>query len=243
MRSSPFHGHRFPPDVIRQAVWLYLRLTLSIRDVEDLLAERGLDVSYETIRRWVLKFGPLFARELRRRRPRPSSIWHLDEMVVRVGVSGSGSGGRSTARARSSISMSPSRTPSTSSATCSPVQYSVSFEAKHTTVEARNGGCLKFSLCGRCPARPAQRDNAPESPSGELRPDPPDHAGPEIEGHPLRRRWGRCLQDVGLELEAVRAVREPHPDRVNVFAGRDRGRVTYERHQIPLPRALTRMTA
>ncbi len=85
MRRSPFHGHRFPPEVIRHAVWLYLRFTLSFRDVEDLLAERGLDVSYETVRRWVLKFGPLFARELRRRRPRPSSTWHLDEMVVRIG--------------------------------------------------------------------------------------------------------------------------------------------------------------
>ena len=84
MRRSPFAGHRFPPEIIQHAVWLYLRFTLSFRDVEDLLAERGLDVSYETIRRWVLKFGPVFARELRRRRPRPSSTWHLDEMVGRI---------------------------------------------------------------------------------------------------------------------------------------------------------------
>ncbi len=85
MPRSQYHGHRFPPEIIRQAVWLYLRFTLSFRDVEDLLAERGLDVSYETIRRWVLKFGPIFARELRRRRERPSSTWHLDEMVIRIG--------------------------------------------------------------------------------------------------------------------------------------------------------------
>jgi putative transposase len=71
-----------PPSV--PAFWLYLRFTLSYRDVEDLLAERGLDVSYETARRWVLKFGPVFARELRRRRPRPSSRWHLDEMAVTI---------------------------------------------------------------------------------------------------------------------------------------------------------------
>ena len=58
--------------------------TLSYRDVEDLLAERGLDVSYETVRRWVLKFGPLFARELRHRRPRPTARWHLDEMVATI---------------------------------------------------------------------------------------------------------------------------------------------------------------
>ena len=58
-----FARHQFPPAIIRHAVWLYVRFTLSYRDVEDLLAERGLDVSYETVRRWVLKFGPLFARE------------------------------------------------------------------------------------------------------------------------------------------------------------------------------------
>jgi transposase-like protein len=72
------------PAIIRHAVWLYVRFTLSYSDVEDLLAERGLDVSYETVRRWVLKFGPLFARELRRRRPRPTSRWHLDEMAVMI---------------------------------------------------------------------------------------------------------------------------------------------------------------
>jgi transposase-like protein len=65
---------------------LYLRFTLSFRDVEDLLAERGLDVSYETVRRWVLKFGPLFAQELRRRPHRPTAQWPLDEMAVRIGV-------------------------------------------------------------------------------------------------------------------------------------------------------------
>jgi putative transposase len=79
-----FARHQFPPVIIRHAVWLYVRFTLSYRDVEDLLAERGLDVSYETVRRWVLKFGPLFARELRRRRPRPTSKWHLDEMAVMI---------------------------------------------------------------------------------------------------------------------------------------------------------------
>ena len=79
-----FARHQFPPAIIRHAVWLYVRFTLSYRDVEDLLAERGLDVSYETVRRWVLKFGPLFARELRHRRPRPTARWHLDEMAVMI---------------------------------------------------------------------------------------------------------------------------------------------------------------
>ena len=85
MTTISFARHQFPPDIIRHAVWLYLRFTLSFRDVEDLLAERGLDVSYETVRRWVLKFGPLFAQELRRRRHRPTAQWHLDEMAVRIG--------------------------------------------------------------------------------------------------------------------------------------------------------------
>ncbi len=77
--------HRFPAEVIQHAVWLYLRFTLSYRDVEDLLAECGLDISYETVRRWVGKFGGAYARELRRGRGKPSPRWHLDEMVVRIG--------------------------------------------------------------------------------------------------------------------------------------------------------------
>jgi transposase-like protein len=85
MTTISFARHQFPPAIIRHTVWLYLRFTLSYRDVEDLLAERGLDVSYESVRRWVLKFGPLFARELRRRRHRPTSQWHLDEMAVLIG--------------------------------------------------------------------------------------------------------------------------------------------------------------
>jgi putative transposase len=85
MQPISFARHQFPPEVIRHAVWLYLRFTLSYRDVEELLAERGLEVSYETVRRWALKFGPAFARNLRRLRPRPSTQWHLDEMAVVIG--------------------------------------------------------------------------------------------------------------------------------------------------------------
>ena len=79
-----YRRHRFPAEIIQHAIWLYLRFTLSYRDVEELLAERGLDISYETVRRWVLKFGPAIARRLRRRRPGASDRWHLDEMVVRI---------------------------------------------------------------------------------------------------------------------------------------------------------------
>jgi putative transposase len=82
MKPISYARHRFPPDVIRHAVWLYLRFTLSYRDVEDLLAERGLIVSNEAIRRWVLKFGPVIARNLRKSRPQSYTGWHLDEMVV-----------------------------------------------------------------------------------------------------------------------------------------------------------------
>ena len=82
MRTISFRRHRFPPDIIRHAVWLYARFTLSYRDVEDLLAERGLDISYESVRRWFLKFGAPIARNLRRMRPTPSDYWHLDEMVI-----------------------------------------------------------------------------------------------------------------------------------------------------------------
>lgn len=84
MMPISYARYRFPPAIIQHAVWLYLRFTLSYRDIEDLLAERGLDISYETVRRWVAKFGPLFARELRRRRPRPTGRWHMDEMVVTI---------------------------------------------------------------------------------------------------------------------------------------------------------------
>ena len=84
MAPISYRRHRFPPVVIQHAVWLYLRFTLSYRDVEELLAERGLDLSYESVRSWVLKFGPAIARGLRRCRPRPSDRWHLDEMVVRI---------------------------------------------------------------------------------------------------------------------------------------------------------------
>src|SRR3954462_12522999 len=84
MAEISYRRHRFPPVIIQHAVWLYLRFTLSYRDVEELLAERGLDVSYETVRSWVLKFGPIIARRLRCGRPRPSDRWHLDEMVVRI---------------------------------------------------------------------------------------------------------------------------------------------------------------
>ena len=79
MDKLSYRRHRFPAIVIQQAVWLYFRFALSYRDVEDMLAERGIDVSYETVRRWAIKFGTIIARKLRRGRPRPDGRWHLDE--------------------------------------------------------------------------------------------------------------------------------------------------------------------
>ena len=84
MRPISFKRHRFPPDTIRLAVWLYYRFTTSLRDVEEMLAERGIDVSYETVRCWANKFGPAIAANIRRARPRADCVWYLDEMVVRI---------------------------------------------------------------------------------------------------------------------------------------------------------------
>ena len=79
-----YHGYRFPPDIISHAVWLYHRFGLSFRDVEDLLAQRGITVTYETIRQWCGRFGPVYARRLRRRRGRMGDTWYLDELFVKI---------------------------------------------------------------------------------------------------------------------------------------------------------------
>src|SRR5271156_5884370 len=81
---DPHYRHRFPAEIISRAVWLYYVFSLSLRDVELLLAERGVVVSYESIRRWCAKFGSGFANSLRRRRPRPGDKWHLDEVFIRI---------------------------------------------------------------------------------------------------------------------------------------------------------------
>ena len=85
MNPISYARHQFPPTVIQYAVWLYLRFNLSLRDVEDVLAERGINVSYETIRRWVARFGTEYARRLRRVRRQADERWHLDEMFVSIG--------------------------------------------------------------------------------------------------------------------------------------------------------------
>ena len=86
MASAPpsYKGHRYPVEVISHCVWLYFRFPLSFREVEELMLQRGVIVSYETVRRWCAKFGQSYADSLRRRRPRPGDKWHLDEVFVKV---------------------------------------------------------------------------------------------------------------------------------------------------------------
>ena len=83
-QPTDYRGYRFPPNIIRHAVWLYFRFGLSFRDVEDRLAERGVSVTYESIRQWCLTFGLDYARRLRRRRGRMGDTWHLDEVFVKI---------------------------------------------------------------------------------------------------------------------------------------------------------------
>ena len=82
--NSLYHRHRFPAEIISHCVWLYFRFALSFRDVEEMLAMRGVYVSYETVREWCLKFGQTYANGLRRKSPRPFDQWHLDEVFLKI---------------------------------------------------------------------------------------------------------------------------------------------------------------
>ncbi|MFF7928438.1 IS6 family transposase [Streptomyces mirabilis] len=82
--SPSYRGHRYPVEVISHCVWLYHRFPLSFREVEELMLQRGVIVSYETVRRWCAKFGQAYANGLRRRRPRPGDKWHLDEVFIKI---------------------------------------------------------------------------------------------------------------------------------------------------------------
>lgn len=84
MQKISYARHHFPPEIIRYAVWLYFRFPLSFRDIEDLLAERGIDITYETAWRWCLKFSRAYAAFLRQSRPRTDTRWHLDEVFVSI---------------------------------------------------------------------------------------------------------------------------------------------------------------
>jgi putative transposase len=82
--ASLYHRHRFPAEIISHCVWLYFRFSLSLRDVEEMLAMRGVALSYETVREWCLKFGQTYANNLRRRQPRAGDRWHLDEVFLKI---------------------------------------------------------------------------------------------------------------------------------------------------------------
>jgi putative transposase len=81
---SIYHRHRFPVEIISHCVWLYFRFPLSFRDVEEMLAMRGVSLSYVTVREWCLKFGQTYANGLRHKSPRPGNGWHLDEVFLKI---------------------------------------------------------------------------------------------------------------------------------------------------------------
>ncbi len=114
--TNGYCGYRFPREIISHGVWPYHRFSLSLRDVEELLAKRGITVTYETIRQWCRKFGPEYARKLKRRQGRLGDVWHLDEVYVKIGgerhdlwraVAGRGSGRRRDRHSGSAISQRP----------------------------------------------------------------------------------------------------------------------------------------
>src|SRR6266446_5087831 len=86
MRTSVslYHRHRFPAEIISHSVWLYFRFALSFRDVEEMLAMRGVSLTYQTVREWCHKFGQTYANRLRHRSPRPGDRWHLDEVFLKI---------------------------------------------------------------------------------------------------------------------------------------------------------------
>ncbi|MFZ3492069.1 IS6 family transposase [Streptomyces sp. 5.8] len=84
VETPSYRGYRYPADIIGHCVWLYHRFTLSLRDIEELMLERGIEVTHETIRQWSITFGPEYARGLRHRRPAPDDKWHLDEVFIRI---------------------------------------------------------------------------------------------------------------------------------------------------------------
>ncbi len=84
MRTISYKNHRFPPSIIARAVWLYFRFPLSLRLVEDVLLERGIVISYETIRRWGRKFGPAYTKQRGCKQPSRQDIWHLDELAISI---------------------------------------------------------------------------------------------------------------------------------------------------------------
>ena len=97
--DSLYHRHRFPPEVIGYAVWLYFRFPLSLRMVEEILAGRGISVTYETVRQWGKKFGKAFADQIRQRAPARGDTWHMDEVVVSIAGKLTGCGAQSTGMA------------------------------------------------------------------------------------------------------------------------------------------------
>ena len=102
--EASYKGHQYPVEIISHCVWLYYRFALSLRDISEMMLERGVVVSHETVRQWCAKFGQGYANQLRQRRPRPGDKWHVDEVFIRITESTTTSGAPSTKTATSSTS-------------------------------------------------------------------------------------------------------------------------------------------
>ena len=172
-RPDRYHRHGFPAAIIAHAVWLYNRFALSLGDVEELLYERGVVVTYETVRAWVAKFGAHYAAALRKRAARPGRTWHMDEVFSRMPGSWSTSGARSTSTGGCSTSSRRStatpRRPSASSAGYLPRRRATRPDRDRPPGELRRrGGPPPGTRTGRAPA--GARGRTIEQPRGAIAP-------------------------------------------------------------------------
>jgi putative transposase len=182
-----YRCHRFPGEIISHAVWLYHTLSLSFRDVELLLAERGVIVSYESVRRWCLKFGGDLARRLRRRRPKPGDTWHLDEVSIPSAKSGSPWQSREAGHARLGAGQ--------------PAEPAHDARDVH---RAGDADLLEPGLRQPDVAAPAHPECAHALREGALDPGPPVIALlPSGAVHPRPRRIQRLVLLAGMELDGA----------------------------------------
>ena len=200
--SPSYKGYRYPAEVIAHCVWLYDRFPLSFREVEELMLARGAIVSYETIRQWCAKFGPTYARALRRRRPRAGDKWHLDEVFVKI----NGEGHYLWRAAGQDGNVLAILVQSRRDAKAARRSYGVAHREMIRSVEHR-------------------QIEVPEQPGGEL---PPAHpaARPRDEGLPLTRRCSAVPLGLQRDLAALPAP-PPPPHRTAIPRSDDRPLTTW----------------
>ena len=187
MGEVSYKGHRYPAEIIAHCVWLYHRFPLSFREVEELMLVRGVIVTYETIRQWCAKFGPVYAAGLRRRQPRPGDKWHLDEVFLTdqrpsaLPVAGRRPGRQRPRTSWSDLAATP-RPPSGSSRKLLTKQCRGTSGAGHRQAPKLSGGASGGDGVGRAP--PVE---VPRRPGGELAPaDPATRTRHETLPHPRR---------------------------------------------------------